>query len=227
MKRIAAYVVMVLFVLLSSCAHVPKESVTLSATVGRDIAEMHRAHRELVVLLYDRMAKDVNKFVDEVYVPYQIQKTMKEYQDILKDAIMQASKSDPTGEAQEKVVALMTVYIEELRNEIESYRNLKLKPIKAQRKSFLSELDDSYQKIHYANSIVTGHLGSVVKLHETQSEILEKVKLEELRTKVGKKAAELSIKLSDFVDKAHKSEEKVDELSTSLEELIEKYAGGD
>lgn len=56
---------------------------------------------------------------------------------------------------------------------------------------------------------------------------MEKVKLEELRTQVGKKAAELSIKLSDFVDKAHKSEEKMDELLTSLEELIEKYAGGD
>jgi hypothetical protein len=44
-----------------ACAQVPKQSVELLATVGRNIAEMHRTHRELGVLLYDRMISDINR----------------------------------------------------------------------------------------------------------------------------------------------------------------------
>ena len=58
------------------CAHVPKESVELSATVGRDIAQVYRAHRELAVVLYERIKSDINRFIDEVYAPYQIQKLL-------------------------------------------------------------------------------------------------------------------------------------------------------
>jgi hypothetical protein len=38
--------------LYTGCAQVPKQSVELSATVGRDIAQVYKAHRELVVILY-------------------------------------------------------------------------------------------------------------------------------------------------------------------------------
>ena len=56
--------------LLGACAQVPKEAVQLSTTVGRDVAEAHRSHRETTVLLFARMKDDVNTFVDDVYAPF-------------------------------------------------------------------------------------------------------------------------------------------------------------
>ena len=59
--------------LVAACAQVPKESVELSTTVGRDIAAAHESHIRLARTLFARMKGDVNRFVDDVYAPYQIQ----------------------------------------------------------------------------------------------------------------------------------------------------------
>ena len=60
-KSLTAF--MVLFALLFiSCAQVPKESVVLSATIGRDISELYESHRALAMLLYDGMKMDINNF---------------------------------------------------------------------------------------------------------------------------------------------------------------------
>jgi len=37
--------------LLTSCAVIPKESVELSATVGRDVVNVYQAHKELSTIL--------------------------------------------------------------------------------------------------------------------------------------------------------------------------------
>jgi hypothetical protein len=65
---------------IAGCAQVPKESVELSATVGRDIAELHEVHRETARLLFRQMRDDVNQFVDEVYRPYIISSQMEDQQ---------------------------------------------------------------------------------------------------------------------------------------------------
>jgi len=206
-----------------ACAQVPKQSIELSATVGRDIAEMHRAHRELGVLLYDRMISDINKFVDDVYAPYQIEQTLKKYQSDIADAIRKASEPDPTGGAQKNAYGLLKVYVEELRNDIESYRQELLTPVRNDREQFLEKLDSSYDQIHYANSIVMGHLSSIVKVYDTQDELLSKAGLEGLRQESGKKLVEMSNQVANLVNKAQKGNEKVDEAAEKLKEIISKY----
>ncbi|MEK7477732.1 MAG: hypothetical protein AAB152_19100 [Candidatus Coatesbacteria bacterium] len=61
-----------LILLSAGCASTPKESVELSATIGRDLEAVHTSHRELAKLLYARMKQDVNTFVDTKYAPWQI-----------------------------------------------------------------------------------------------------------------------------------------------------------
>lgn len=216
--------VAVLLILLSGCAQVPKESVELSATVGRDLAEMHKAHRELVILFYERIEYDVNDFVDDVYAPYQIQNTLEEHGSVLSSAIREASRPDASGEAQKEVIAFLSVYLEEVRNEVEAYRRQKLDPIEKQKSLLLAKIDEAYQRLHYANSIVTGHLASVVKVHDTQNEILAKLDLADLRVEMGGKAVELSEKLDEFLIKAREGRTKVEKLSSELDKLIEEYA---
>ena len=69
-------IVIALSLVLGACAQVPKESVELSATVGRDIAEIRKSHIALVDLYYAALFTDINKFVDDVYLPFQIHKTL-------------------------------------------------------------------------------------------------------------------------------------------------------
>jgi hypothetical protein len=218
------WVVAVLLFVLSGCAQVPKESVELSVTVGRDLAEIHKAHRELVILFYERIENDINDFIDDVYTPYQIQKTLEEHGNLLSSVIREAGRPDPSGEAQEKVIAFLRVYLEEVRNEVETYRRQKLDPIENQKSSLLAKIDESYERIHYANSIVTGHLASVVKVHDTQNEILAELDLADLRLEVGEKAVELSERLDEFLIEARKGKKKVEKLSTELDILIREYA---
>lgn len=50
---------------LIACVEVPKESVELSVTIGRDLGDVHRANRELATRYFDRIKDDVNRFGDE------------------------------------------------------------------------------------------------------------------------------------------------------------------
>ena len=49
---------------LGACDLVPQEAVELSNTVGRDLEEVHRAHRALAELHFQRIEDDINNFID-------------------------------------------------------------------------------------------------------------------------------------------------------------------
>ena len=203
-----------------ACAQVPKESVTLSATVGRDMAEMQRAHLELADLYFQRLESDINTFVDDVYAPFQIQETAKQFKPELVSAIENASRPDSSPQAQQDLLSILGIYLEELRTEIESYRRSLLEPIEVQKAALLSEIESSYTQIHYANSIVTGHLSSVVRVHEAQSELLQEVGIGDLRTRLGTKTAEVSDQIRDLVLEGRSTEAKIGKLSEKLQSLV-------
>ena len=103
--RLAAAVALVLA--LGACAQVPKESAELSATVGRDLAEMRRAHIALIDLYYERQLRDIDRFVDDVYVPFQVQRTLADpalRQELLR-AVEEGAAPGGDGAAQQRASA--------------------------------------------------------------------------------------------------------------------------
>lgn len=224
MTMIKLFVTTLSFILMSACAQVPRESVELSATVGRDMVEMERAHLAIVNLYYDRIVNEINVFIDDVYLPYQVQNTLADAVILteMRSAIENASQPDPTGRKQKEGVATLSIFLEEIYREVESYRHAKLAPVQKQRADLVVNIEASYGRIHYANSIVTGHLASVVKVHDTQNEILAKVDLEDLRTKVGIKAVDLSDGISALIDEGKKKQGKIDKVIDKFNQLIEK-----
>jgi len=97
---------------------------------------------------------------------------------------------------------------------------LKLKPVQDQYSNVLSIINKSYDQIHYANSIVTGHLASVVKVHETQNEILEKLNLKDLRINVGEGISGVSDKIGELVQEAKDGEEDLNKIVSKFEALM-------
>ena len=236
MKSKRAAAIALLFILLG-CAQVPKESVELSATVGRDIAEVYKAHRELAVLFYKRIKEDINEFVNKVYGPYQISKLLQEEQKDFQEgkeslflALNNAVNQPDNVSAQKDALDSMDVFVQVLRADIESYRMELLNPVLDQEKQLLSSIDRSYNQIHYANSIVTGHLASIVKVHDAQEEILNKFGVEGLREDVGKTLENVSDQTAKLVEKGKKLETDIEmknisaeEKAAELEELFENF----
>ena len=211
----------------AGCAQVPRQSVELSATVGRDIAQVHKAHRELAFILYERIKRDVNKFVDEVYAPFQIGKLLRDdYEDFKRGvpeslffALETSIKQPNNPDLQKTALGAMAIIVQEVRDDIESYRKKRLEPVLAQEEKVLSAIDRSYNQIQYANSIVTGHLASIVKVHNAQEELLNEIGIEGLSKQIGEKLSSTSNKVADFVEKAKRVEGTLAEMQTKIENM--------
>ena len=220
--KIIKWVSVLFMVLLVGCAQVPKKAVELSATVGRDLTEMKKSHIQLVDLYYSELLSDINDFVDNVYLPYQIQQTLADdlWKHEMLSAIESASKPGAPGEAQKESFEKLEAFLLIIQEEVAFYRESKVKPIQDQYASVRKSINNSYDQIHYANSIVTGHLASVVKVHETQNALLEDLDLKDLRVDVGNGVGGFSGKIGRLVQKAKDGEKDLDSIVSKFEHLI-------
>lgn len=199
--------------LMLACSSVPKETIELNSTIGRDIGAIRSAHLETVRLYYNRIEDEINEFIDEVYLPYTVDNLTREFGNEIFEI------DSTTGEPGLNY-ELTKILIEEISKEVESYRRSKLKPVRAQRDSVLSLLDSAYQKIIYANSIVTGYLGSIVKVKDLQNELIAMAGLGNLGVEAGKQISALSEKISELKKKLEAKDENVENIIKEFEELI-------
>lgn len=215
-----------------SCASVPKESVELSATVGRDLVIAHESHRQMAEVMFARMKKDINRFVDDVYAPNQInaamlrQKELSESDDqaqrnkSLLIAINKAFSDQGTPKLQSQVLSAMKTMVEKIQKDIEKTRQELLEPIDAKEKEVLQSIDRAYNKMQYANSVVTGHLASIKKVHDAQSEILAEIGVErDLRDEISQNLANASNNVGEIVATAQGHSQTIEQLKEKVENI--------
>lgn len=218
---------------LGGCASVPKEAVTLSTTVGRDIAEVHRAHYQIATILFSRMRSDINRFVDQVYVPYQIKAATdlqwrlarsENPEDQKKSLFILASKAtqpEAPAELQVKTQQAFTIFTRAIQEDVDKMRADLIAKIDVKEREVLGAIDRAYLQIHYANSIVTGHLSSILSVHDAQEELLKTAGIEtDLRELVGNKLSKTSAEIQHLVETSEQMEGKVDEVRDKLKETI-------
>lgn len=197
------------------CSSVPRESVELSATVGRDLIEIHRAHNQLVKQYFSQMTHDINRFIDEVYRPYLVKNTITKLD--LFNRLQNPKPGDPDQ------LDFLDAVVKKMIKQIESYRQELLAPVLEQEAKVIRGIDDSYIRVQNANAIVTGHLASVVKVHDAQNEVLAKLGVEGLREDFVNKTVALSDGIAKVVDKARDGEKDLDKLKESLEKAREQF----
>lgn len=214
------FVVLSLATSLVGCSLVPKEAVELSNTVGRDLEEVHRAHRALAELHFNKIETDINVFIDETYRPAFIKEFAKEFK-LQNVASAVLASSEP-----EKLLPVLTAFVQKATDRIESKRYELLDPIRSQRQQVLSDIDQAHRQIQAAQAIVTGHLASVRDVHETQSELFSELGIEELRTRIATTTANISDRVADLTEKgrdisagADQAAETIAELDAKIDEL--------
>jgi hypothetical protein len=209
--------------LMASCASIPKETVTLSKTIGSDLQILHDSHRNMVQLYYNGIKGNVIAFIDDVYAPFVIHHVLevelnkhKRGESSIYGIIENAGKTGGKGETEE-ALNVMLEFQEAANQQINVKRNELLSPILQQEKEILSTIDQSYQNTIYANATLTAYLVSVRKVKESQNEALSIVGLNGLDTTVTNRLVELS----GFVDMALEKGEKIDIKSSEAQQQIE------
>lgn len=204
-------------VLMSACAQVPKEAVTLSDLVGKDLVAMQAAHSALVRQYFGSMRENVNQFVDYTYRPFIVEKTMKDL-DLIKEIQAAAGGGHPDGL---DPLDIMDIYVEETINQIQGFRAEMLAPINAQESQLLADLDRSYNAMVNANATVTAHLRSITKVNETQQEALARLGVDpELQGRIAGQAAKLSGEVNNLLIKARNHEDSLDKLPGKLQAIL-------
>lgn len=233
MKKILS--LLSIIALITSCAVVPKESVELSATVGRDVVNVYQAHKGLATVLFTRMKKDVNTFVDNEYAPFQIGKLLE--MDVadansgafesMTGSLIDAAKNSSDVDKQKQAIGNMKDFVAVVHDEVEAFRKILLAPIEAQEMEVMAAIDRSYNQIIYANSIVTGHLASVRKVHDAQEDILNEFGLENLRAETTQKLADYSVGIDKILKDVSKVnindvEKQMTDVKTKFDKLFKK-----
>ena len=216
--------------LLVGCAGVPQEAVTLSVTIGKDLEEVRRSHRELAIRYFERSRVDVNRFIDDVYRPAFVQEALTEatyeYEEgkpelkflpILQKEIARLN----VGEEGADPLFYMRVVVDEAVRTIERTRLELLQPIEAREQEVLRAIDGAYSKVMNAHAIVTGHLASVRRVQQAQEELLADLGLKDIRKKFIDRAADISDRASDILAKARKATSTLDDLDGKIEEFRE------
>lgn len=231
LKRL--FLALLLPLYLIGCAQVPRESVELSTTVGRDIEKVHKAHVQTIKILYSRMKDDVNRFIDEVYTPYAIKTSVQKDRARMKNGqlsyieIISSGLVESAAEEQQKeALGAMELLVKQVNTSVVRERKKLLFPLNEQETLLLNAVNRSYLSIHQANSIVTGHLASVVKVHDAQNEVLNEIGIEaDINSFVAENLANTSKEISDLLSKTDEQLDKVggvEEAKEKLQKIVDK-----
>lgn len=223
MKKIFIWIIIVVIPLFISCGTLPKETITISETIGKDLQVLHESHKSTLKLYYNKIEVEINSFIDNVYAPYVIHYVLNSELNKYKNGEPSLYKTiEEAGISSQKEntdAALndMVEFTEDAYNQINLRREELLTPIRQQKDSILSKVDASYQSIIYANTRLTMYLESVRKVKDTRNEAYSIVGLDGLEDEVTEKI----IELSNFLDNAIKVGNKIDVKSEEAKEKIE------
>jgi hypothetical protein len=217
------FTVFPLLVVLAACAQVPKETVELSNTVGRDIAEIERSHRAFVNLYYDQMERSANRFVDEVYMAYLIGETLKdpEVGGALAEAIKEAGQPGANDQTKKDTFEAMGYYFISTRTNIENFRKKTIAPLQSQRREILQAIEAAYLRVKEGNSTVTAYLASVVKVTDEQNKLLAKAGLPDLQSQIATKADKFNKEIGALNEEAGAIKDKLKD-TDKLKSVVEK-----
>lgn len=206
-------------IFLVGCAQVPPQSVELSATLGRDLQELQRSHRKAIDLLHDRDIERVNRYIEQVVIPTYVKTVIDSVGQRLSQDLSKAIGANATQADKDKVYEEMRKTVLGISSRVEKQRQDLIGPIEEARKARLQELDMAYAQMQQANSVLTAHLSSVVKVNTVQDELLEKAGLKDFRQKVGDSALTLDKQIEEALGTAKDVEDAVSKLKAIFEKL--------
>lgn len=213
---------------LTACVSIPKETVTISQMLGSDLQQLHKAHRNIIDVHFNKIKSDVNTFVDDVYAPYIIHYVLKnelnEYKEgrpSIYGTIETAGKQEGKQESN-AAINEMSDFLTAAREQIESKRSELLTPIIQQETEIIMAVNQSYENAQYANSTITAYLQSIRKVKDAQQEALSMLGLQGVDSLITNSLVRTSEQVDLAVKQGKKIDIQSDEAAKQLEEIFSK-----
>ena len=156
---------------LAGCATVPKEAVQLSYAVGQDIEQLHTGYQRTIRFSFDQIRQRGLGVIENVWTPAYLTSFVKD------GNLVEAAQSNQIDRV-EFWARLAIEAIDKKRQEF-------LRPLQQQENALLADIDDAFGRVIRANSAVTAHLNSVLKVQDLQTEVLESAGLKDVRDKIN------------------------------------------
>ena len=158
-KRLALALTGYVILSMTACASVPKETVTLSRTVGQDIAQLQSGYRETIRFSFDQMRQAGLSVIDNVWTPVYLKSFVTGGQ------LVEAAKAEQT----ERIEYWARTAIKA----IDDQRKKFLDPLQEREDALVAEVDAAFDRVISANAAVTANLNSVLKVQNLQDQVLE------------------------------------------------------
>lgn len=213
---------------ITSCISIPKETVELSQTLGKDLKILQTSHRNTVTIYYQKIKDNITIFIKDVYAPYIINYVLKKELSSYKNgqesiflSLNNAAKNSGKS-ATEKVMKDMQDFLSAADRQIKRKTNELMNPIISQETDLLLKIDKAYQNAMYANSTITAYLSSIRKVKATQQEALSMIGLKNVDSLVTSRLLKLSNGVKDAIEKGKEIDIKSDNAIQKINEITNK-----
>jgi hypothetical protein len=224
--KIKNLVIVAGILLLPGCATIPKETVSLSESLGNDLQALHESHRNCMEVYYRNIKGSINSFIDDVYAPFIIHNTLtKELENYKKGGSSFYKAIESAGQKGGKkdsddVLNSMFDFLASARDQIEKKRNEYLFPIVKQENELILSVDQAYEKAIQANSTITGFLQSARKAKGSQQEAISHAGISGADTLTTNNL----VRLSEWLDVAVEEGKRIDIKSDDANKQVESIA---
>ena len=202
---------------LVGCSSVPKEVVELSYQMGQDITALHASYDELIQERYNDHRQRRRDYLENKWKPKFLKKVIKDGRliDVAKGEVIWSFERKefvpPNPKRKEtEILTYVDAWTKHAISEIQRKEKILIDPLDKQEKKLRKEVRDAFDRVIKGNAHVTAHLNSIRKVQAVEDEVLEALKLKELRDKITQTMAELSQKANESLEKVKKVDGFID-----------------
>lgn len=195
----AAFIAISLATFVTGCASVPRESVDLSYAIGRDLEALHQSHRDLITRYFEALRSQVNDAIDQVFIPTYL------HSFVTSGKLIQ--------HAQNQRADLIEAWARTAVKRIDRERRERLQPLYEAERELVLSVNEAFDKAVRANAAVTAQLASVVKTQQANDELLESVKLKDLREKIRSALTDASAKAGKITSDISSANAKLEKIN--------------
>ena len=218
MKLKSTLLIMLLAILLFSCASIPKESVSLSESIGKGLNETQKTHLKLLNHYFDEKRENVDLVINELWIPkfaeefYAIPQVQEKWSEV-------CNSNDPI----DKLKFTTTVGIK-IQEKINNKRAELIDPLNETEKILESKLLEHYNKLHLANSVVTNYLSSASKVKEKEIKLLQMLGIEQQEventiSQINDVMGNINTEMSSLEQGEHQTQKYIEKLKEIINKL--------
>lgn len=202
---------LLLVVVLSSCASLPKATVEMSVLLEQQITGLEKNHLKMVNLYFDERENLASEFLNDKWYPMFLDNFFKEEAvvELWEETVNSKNTLERTGNVKMLTVAIQENYM--------GMRDSLFIPIQRMREEMRIAIMDEYKKARTMNAAITNNIASVNDIQEKRKELLLNfIDYELLENKLNEGLAQLD----NIIDRSQKVVDEYKKNETKIEEII-------